>query len=209
MKLLLLGSTGKVGRLLLAQALSQGHEVTALVRDPAKITLSNDRLKVVAGNLKDPAALAPLMAGVDAVISTLGHNSTKKSDIQTAATRAVLANIKPGQRYISLTGQGVTDPKDSPVTLAGRITTALIKSVPGGMYEDGAENAQLMRESGADWVLVRAPVMTGGSPTRKYRTGYLRIGALTTARRADVADFMLANIGDNTWLRQAPIIAST
>ena len=209
MRIVLLGATGKVGRLVLQRALEQGHEVTALVRSPAKITQTHDRLTVKTGNLKDPAVMAEAMVGQDAVISALGHKSFRKSDIQTAATRAVLANIKPGQRFISLTHQGVTDPNDPPPTVDNRLITAGIKLIPGSLYADSAEHARLMRESSADWVLVRSPVMTPGAPTHRYRTGYLRLGLSTTARRADVADFLVANVSGDTWLRQSPMIAST
>jgi putative NADH-flavin reductase len=206
-KILLLGATGKVGRLILAQALAQGHDVVAFVRDPAKIPTQSTRLTFFKGDARDPRAVASAMARTDAVMSALGHNSLAKSDVQTAATRAVLANIKPGQRFISLTGQGVTDPKDPPQPLASRLITLGIKLVPGEMYLDGARHADLLRHSSADWILVRSPIMTGGAPT-KYRTGYFKLGLTATAVRADVADFMLANLTTNQWLRQMPLIAS-
>lgn len=209
MKLLLLGATGRVGQVLLSQALSQGHTVTALVRNPAKLTLQHANLKAVQGNLTDPKILAPLMSSHDAVLSTLGHNSLKKSNIQTAATRAVLACIAPSQRFISLTGTGIADPHDPPHTAGARLITALIKLAPGELYLDGLHHVQLLQASTAHWVVVRAPVMTSGPATKHYRTGYFRINFATTATRADVADFMLANLTTDEWLGQLPLVASS
>src|SRR6266403_739721 len=109
MKLLILGATGQVGRLLVAQALEQGHEVVAFVRNPPKLKTASGRLTFFKGDARDPRAIAAAMARTDAVLSALGHTSAAKSDVFTAATSAVLANLKPGQRFISLSGFGVAD----------------------------------------------------------------------------------------------------
>lgn len=57
MKLVVLGATGRTGLEIVKQALGQGHEVTAYVRNPAKLTLSHPKLRVVQGELDDPARL--------------------------------------------------------------------------------------------------------------------------------------------------------
>lgn len=70
MKLALLGATGFVGTALLHEALTRGHQVTALVRDPAKLPATRDHLTVVAGDVSQPPAqLAQLLAGHDLVLS--------------------------------------------------------------------------------------------------------------------------------------------
>ena len=68
MKIALLGATGFVGTALLHEALTRGHDVTAIVRDPAKLPAS-DHLTVVAGDVNQPAQLAPQLAGHDLVLS--------------------------------------------------------------------------------------------------------------------------------------------
>jgi NAD(P)-dependent dehydrogenase (short-subunit alcohol dehydrogenase family) len=208
MKLLILGATGHVGRLLVEQALRQGHDVTAFVRNPAKLQLQHPRLAFFKGDARDPRAVAAAMGRADAVLSALGHTNAQTTDVQTAATRAVLANLRPGQRFISLTGFGVRDPQDPPLPLGGLLTTLAIKAIPGQMYQDGQRHADLIRASAGDWILVRAPRMTATTPTKPYRAGYLPVGLFTTATRTDVANFMLANLTDDTWLRQAPLIIS-
>lgn len=208
MKLLILGATGHVGRLLVDGALRQGHDVTAFVRNPAKLPLQNAHLTFFKGDARDPQAIAAAMGRADAVLSALGHTSARTTDVQTAATRAVLANLRPGQRFISLTGYGVPDPQDPPMPLGGRLLSLFIKAIPGQMYLDGRRHADLIRASTADWILVRAPRMTAAKPTRPYRAGYLPVGLFAAATRTDVANFMLANLTGPTWLRQAPIIIS-
>ena len=65
----LLGATGNVGSRLLDEALTRGHRVTALVRDPARLAARPD-LIVVAGDVTDLQA-APALAGHEVLISSL------------------------------------------------------------------------------------------------------------------------------------------
>ena len=56
MKLTILGATGGVGRHLVSHALADGHQVTAVVRDPARLPVATSRLTVVRGDALDPRA---------------------------------------------------------------------------------------------------------------------------------------------------------
>lgn len=206
MNLLLFGATGHVGHLVLEEALQQGHKVAAHVHS-GTVTIKHPNLTIVSGDLRDSAVVKGLMAGCDAVISTLGHTSFKKSDIQTAATRAVLGAIGPNQRFITLTGSGVPDIHDK-VTLGGTLVTTLIRLVPGELYLDGVRHAQLLRESQAKYVIVRSVPMIDGKLTGHYRTGYIPPKLFSVATRRDVADFMLANLTTDQWLGKAPLIIS-
>src|SRR6476660_9943863 len=68
MKLTILGATGATGTTLTSQALAAGHEVTAVVRDPARLAVPAD--------VMDPAAIAPAIDGADAVLSAVGPRGT-------------------------------------------------------------------------------------------------------------------------------------
>ena len=72
MKLLVFGATGGTGRQLVQQALRQGHVVTAFARDPGKIPLTHDNLRVVRGDILRPDSVETAMAGQEAVLSALG-----------------------------------------------------------------------------------------------------------------------------------------
>jgi putative NADH-flavin reductase len=69
MKIALIGATGYVGPYLLHEALQRGHDVTAIVRNPEKITVENPHLTVVKGDVLNENEVAELVAGHDAVIS--------------------------------------------------------------------------------------------------------------------------------------------
>lgn len=72
MKIALFGASGTIGGRILREALDRGHEVTAVLRDPAKLQVQHPRLRAVAGEALDPASIATAVAGQDAVISAIG-----------------------------------------------------------------------------------------------------------------------------------------
>src|SRR3954469_22823781 len=79
MKLLVLGSTGKTGQFVLAAARRAGHEITVLVRDPARLP-SRDGLTVVTGDASSAPDATKAAAGQDAVISVVGGGYSTTTD---------------------------------------------------------------------------------------------------------------------------------
>ncbi|MBO0720810.1 MAG: NAD(P)H-binding protein, partial [Blastocatellia bacterium] len=75
MKLFVIGATGRTGSEIVRQGLSRGHQVTAFVRSPEKMKLRNERLSVVAGDVRDEKRLFDVLRDHDAVFSTLGATS--------------------------------------------------------------------------------------------------------------------------------------
>ncbi len=78
MKIAIFGGTGKTGRLLIAQALDEGHSVVAYARHPEKLGLGHERLTVIAGELANAAVIERTVAGADGVISLLGQGKPVK-----------------------------------------------------------------------------------------------------------------------------------
>ena len=72
MKLLILGATGATGLQVVTQAVERGHTVTAFVRNTGPLERFGDRITVVRGNLLDPAELAGVLAGQEAILSAFG-----------------------------------------------------------------------------------------------------------------------------------------
>lgn len=79
MKVVIFGATGRIGSRLLNEALARGHEVTAIVRDPARLQ-ERERLAVKKGDLRDEAALIPSVAGHDAILSAV-HFTDAGADV--------------------------------------------------------------------------------------------------------------------------------
>jgi putative NADH-flavin reductase len=72
MKLLIFGGTGRTGRALIEQALEQGHVVTVFARDPAKLDMAHENLRVMKGDIADYDSVETAIKAQDAVLSALG-----------------------------------------------------------------------------------------------------------------------------------------
>ena len=208
MKLTVFGASGRTGRPLVEQALAAGHEVTAFVRDPSKLGMDHERLTVVEGDVKEPAKVREAVEGADAVLGALGHTKSSAKDVQTVGTQNIVAAMKETgvRRLVSLTGAGVSDPKDEPKLFDKAITT-LLKLLQKDVLEDGENHARVIEKSGLDWVIVRGPMLTEGEKKGEYRVGYVGKNSGTKISRSDVADFMLRQTHDDTYLGQKPMVS--
>ncbi len=208
MRLTVFGASGRTGRPLVQQALDAGHDVVAFVRDPAKLPLQHERLTVVQGDGMKLEDVESAVRGSDAVLSTLGQSKGSPKDLQTVATRNIVAAMeKYGvRRLVSLTGAGVDAPEDQPKLINNIIKFAL-KTLSGAVLQDALGHVDVIKSSNLDWVIVRGPRLTEGPRTNKYRVGWVGVNTGTSISRADLADFMLKQVTDNTYLRKMPMIS--
>jgi len=209
MKVLVFGATGGTGRALVEQALEQGHTVTAFARNPRKIKIVHERLTVAEGNVLDFDAVDRAVQSHDAVLSALGHKRWLiRTTILSRGTKNIITAMeKHGvKRFVCETSLGVGD---SVGRLGLLYTLFIIPFITFFYFWDKARQERLIRESTLDWVIVRPAQLTNGKKRGVYRHG-AKIGSyLFTQRisRADVADFMLRQLNDDSCLRQAVGIA--
>ncbi len=208
MKLAIFGASGRTGRPLVQQALDAGNTVTALVRTPATFPVQHEQLTLVQGDAMDPVVVEKVVQGADAVLSTLGQTKNSLPDMQTVATKNILAAMQKFgvTRFVSLTGAGVDAPEDRP-KLINHVIKFALKTMSGKVLKDAEQHAEVLRSSDVDWTIVRGPVLNEGPYTGKYRVGWVGVNTGTRISRADVADFMLKQVRDTTYLRQAPMIS--
>ena len=89
MELTIFGATGATGTSLTGQALAAGHQVTAVVRDPARLSVPDSpRLRVLTADLMDPAAISPAVADADAVFAVFGPRGTGPTTVLRMAAGA-------------------------------------------------------------------------------------------------------------------------
>jgi len=205
-RLLILGPTGGTGRQLVAQALERGFAVTALVRDPSRLTISHPRLTVVRGDVLDESSVEAAMRSQEAVLSALGHKRFfSPNRILSEGTRNILRAMEAHgvPRFVCETSLGIGDS-------AGRLglyyTFFTIPVILPFYYWDKTRQERLIARSNVEWVIVRPGLLTNAEKRGRYRHG-LRVGSfLWTVRisRADVADFMLDQLTSDAYLRRAP-----
>ncbi len=208
MKLTVFGATGRTGVEIVEQALALNHEVIAVVRDPAKLGEFQSKVRVVRGDSTDPRTAEDAVSGTDAVLSALGHAGDSSSDFfsRSASNIVQAMKIQNIKRLVVLTNVAAHDPSDRP-GLYNRILLLMLKLSMGRIARDTAEEARIVSESGLDWTLVRANVLTNGPLTKKYRIGAFDRNAGTRISRADVADFMISCAIDGKYVRAMPLIS--
>ncbi len=205
MKLTVFGSTGKTGRELLTQALAQGHDVVAFARTPARIDdINHERLRVVQGDVLDPAAVGDAIAGQHAVLFAVG-SGPERTTLREDGTRIVVeAMSKAGvRRLICLSSLGVGDSRANlPFFTKYVIVSVFLRHA----FADHERQEAVVTQSALDWIIVRPPHLTDGPRTGVYRHGFPTTDRQIAGKisRADVADFMLKQLTDDTYLRQSP-----
>jgi putative NADH-flavin reductase len=205
-RLLILGATGPTGRNLLEQALAAGHEVTALVRSPARLTITHARLEVAAGDATDSRALEGSMAGREAVLSALGAGNSLRSQIAGPAVAALIPAMRARslQRIIFLSAFGVGETLGQASFVQRLVYCTLLRQI----FADKEKADAMLRQSGLDWTLVYPTVLTNGARTGSYRAGErLAMTGMPKISRADVASFMLEQLSSAEWVRRTVVIS--
>ncbi len=199
MNLTVLGAAGATGTQLVEQALTAGHHVTALVRSPGKLTITNPNLHVVQGDATDRAAVSRAMKGADAVISTLGATGPVIAE----ATRAIVAVAKQEgpQRIVMMSSFAVARYRLTP---ANKLLTRMAM---GGQIKDKTTGEEALRASGLDWTIVYATKLTNGPKTEsKVIPETTKVGISHKISRAAAGSFLLQAATDGLYSRRAVII---
>jgi len=209
MKLFVLGATGPTGLQIVQQALTQGHAVTAFVRDPAKLPFADGNLKLVTGSLPgDGRALAEALRGHEAVISSLGLHNVLKSNgfIESSMRLLVPAMAKQGvRRLIVVSANGVGDTRRH-APLLPRIMYRLLLT---DIFADKKAGEDIVRASSLDWTVAYPTLLTNGPRTGSYRAAErLELTGFPKISRADVADFVLRQLNDLAFLKNGAVISN-
>lgn len=203
MKMAIFGASGATGMHVLHQALNNGHCVTAFVRDPGKLNFEHPRLTSVVGDVRHFDSVIGAVTGQDAVISALGASSMFRldhavnegiSNIITAMTTARVDRLI----YLSTLGVSATRRKAG-FMIATLAPTLLRTEIKGHELRES-----MIRNCPLKWTIVRAPVLTHGALTEKYRSGeHLNSSAwVTKLSRADVAHCLISQLQNQAGIRK-------
>lgn len=171
MKIALIGASGFVGSALLKEAVSRGHDVTALVRNPDKVEAS-PHVAARKIDVNDTKALSAALAGADVVISAFngGWGDPEIYAKHKAGSDSIRDAAKAAdKRLIVIGGAGSLHAPDGSQFVDG-------EHFPKD-YKDGARAARdaladLRKETALDWTFLSPPfVLTPAERTGKYRLG--------------------------------------
>jgi putative NADH-flavin reductase len=184
MKLFVIGATGRTGQEIVRQAVARGHHVTAFVRSPESITLKNERLTAVKGNVMDENHLFAAMQHHDAVLSTLGPREVFKpsSMLHDSAVATTRAMKRSGVKRLGILSAAAHFPG-----IPNRIVSFILRN----HMRDSLAMENVVRDSGFDWTIARPPRLTQEDyTTYRSREGAAPKMGFTLSRKA-VAAFML------------------
>ncbi|HKW13048.1 MAG TPA: SDR family oxidoreductase [Candidatus Krumholzibacteria bacterium] len=205
MRIIVFGASGGTGREIVAQALERGYQVTAFVRRPEGFAISHERLSVVRGDVLDAASVEAAMPGHDAALCAIGNRQyALPSNILSKGTRHIVDAMETHgvRRFVCETSLGIGD---SFGRLGVYYTLFVYPTVMPFYWFDKEGQEKVVKKSHLEWVIVRPGQLTNGRKRGQYKHGP-KVGNYlwsVSISRADVADFMLNQLGETPYLRTA------
>ncbi len=176
MKIVVFGGTGMIGQRIVKEALDRGHTVTAVARDPSKLTLSNPHLETAKGDATDADSVAQIARGNDVIVSAVGpdHQLGNYSMLVDAA-HALLDGVKRAgvKRLIVVGGAGTLEAAPG----VRRMDMPDFPAAWKPSAQAGADSLDVYRrERELDWTFQSpADMIAPGTRTGKYRTDTERL----------------------------------
>jgi putative NADH-flavin reductase len=205
-KLTIFGASSSTGKLLLARAFQAGHTVTALTRDPSKLGNIHEGLNVIWGDALNPKQVEQAIQGNQAVLSLLGPRG-KPAVMAAESTRHIVGSMeKYGvKRLVIVSVAGVPVPQDR---RGFNVADTLLKLFLRDVFADRQNQLAALESSKLDWVAVRVPRLTDEPAQGSVQAFFGNPSPRMKVTRSDLADFMLKQLTDNQWVRQAPILSN-
>jgi uncharacterized protein YbjT (DUF2867 family) len=204
MKVLVIGATGLTGTHLVQKLLARGDDVTALIRNPSSYGLKHDHLRVVQGEARDAESLERACAGQDAVLSAFGPRTFKKDDLQEVFMKNLVAAMEKSgvKRLINLSAWGAGDS----YAQSGFVAKLFFALVLKNLYIDKNRGELVLFASPLDYINVRPGRLTNGAARGSVRAVMEPNGMKPWLTREDLADFMIAQLDRDEWVKKSPLI---
>jgi len=203
-RIVVFGATGKTGRHVWRQALEQGHEVTVFVRSPQKIEQSDAKLHIVQGDVFDAEVVANAVANHDSAIVCLGSTSLSDKTTLTIGSKNIIDGMVRHNvgRLVILSAAGVTESWAQ----IGWLSRILFRTMLRNVFADHHTQEALVKESLLDWTIVRAAILKDEPTSGDYTVS--NTAKVSHINRADVADFLVNQVTETTYIKQAISITS-
>jgi putative NADH-flavin reductase len=199
MNLTIFGASGGTGTYLVEQALAAGDEVTAVVRDAARLAVpQHSRLRVLTADVMDPDSINAAVTGADAVLTAVGPRGTGATTVITESARSIIVAMQKtgARRLLMLSGSIVADDGESPY-LRYLLKPVARRTFLRHVCADMRDGEGAVEASALDWTIVRPPRLTSKPASGSYRTAVDRNPPrCLSVARADLAACMLSLIDD-------------
>ncbi|WP_353200218.1 NAD(P)H-binding protein [Sandarakinorhabdus sp.] len=204
MRLLVIGASGQLGRVIVETALNRGHHVSGQSRHPARVPPG---ALPVAAKPDDADVLHKALPGHDAVILALRAGRATPDTLFSDATRALVPAMKAAgiRRLVAITSAGLRETSARAGWLYNRLIFPLIAR---DRHPDMAVQEELIAASDLDWTIVRPAPITDGPLKGGLHAVWpvpenVRVAAVT---RAEVAEFALDAVEQQRWRHGRPLV---
>lgn len=216
-RILLLGATGRTGKLALEQAIARGYQVNCLVRKPEKVKLQNDAIELFEGDTRSEEDLNKAIKRCDAIISVL--NISRKSDFPWSPLRTSIdflsttmnqvikvANQNGIKRIVLCSAWGVAETeKDLPAWFRWFINNSNI----GVAYKDHGKQEALLEASKMDWTIVRPSGLTNSRKVQQLiESTDNHPKPKLTISRLSVAKYMLSALSNDSLIGSKVVLSA-
>ena len=208
MKILIFGAAGGTGRALTERALAEGHIVTGFDRHPEALKIQHPNLTMLTGDIFDAAAVEQAIVEQDMVACVLGVRPGVTIPVCSVGTKNIIAGMQnQGVKRLmvqSAFAVAALDGEWREVPWIVPLVSPLFGKVRA-MFMDHVRQEEFVRRSNLDWIIVRPSRLTDTPGTGAYKVGEsLFIGPNAHIARADVADFLLKQVHDDTYIHKTP-----
>lgn len=211
MKIMIFGATGGIGKWAVKHALQSGHEVTAYIRNPSKMTAADKKLNVIEGEITDEKKITEALAGQDAVIWCVGIPMKKSyTTMESLAGHAVLFKAMKANHVKRLVDWGTPSihfekDKKSIITVVPSIMAGLVFTQA---KKEMVVIGELLKKSDLDWTLVRFIAPKDTPYTGKVKVGFGDTKMKFAISREDIGAFMVKMLDSDAFVHSMPIIGS-
>ena len=211
MKIVIFGATGGIGKWALKHALEAGHEVTAFVRNPQKITIQHERLTLLVGSIDNDDDLRRALTGKDAVIWCVGI--PLKFKYEKMVSFEGHQHLLPIMEELGV--KRLVDWATPSVPFSGdkRSAMTMIPSVMAGLFLRQAKKemvavGRLVERSNLDWTLVRFIAPKDTPYTGKVKVSFGDKPLSFSISREDIGAFMVEQLTSTEYIHSMPIIGT-
>ena len=211
MKVIIFGATGGIGKWVLKHALDEGHEVTAFVRNPKKMTLQHEKLRIFLGQVNNVSDYQEALKGQNAVIWCIGMplSKTDKGFTTVDAHRYLIEAMQANgiKRVIDWATPSLRSERDK-----WSIATFIPLMAGLTLLREGHNQfiaySNMYKEANLDWTIVRFCRPTDNPYTGKVNVGFGEKHIGLSISREDIGAFMVSQLNRNEFIHQMPIVGS-
>jgi putative NADH-flavin reductase len=213
MKLVIFGATGFSGQAILKLALSKGFQVTVLVRNKSAITIQNENLTVIQGNVLDSNDVKKALEHQDAVIQCLGvggKGDGKPTTFISDATKIIVEEMEKQQikRLIAMSNVGAGNSMAFQPWFFTKIILPYFMKWLKVIIDDKNRMEPIIMNSNLDWTIVRCPNIVDKTLKGNVHATLDGKGLKLAVTLGDMAEFIINQLTDNAYSKQAPSISN-